>query len=316
MPTGTGKSITMGLLIERLQVRTLVIVPNVELKRQLRDTFDSMFQDASNIVVENIDSPRLKDLTDFDCLILDEAHHAAASTYRKLNKTSWNNIYYRYFFSATFFRNQPEEELLFASVAGVLVYELTYADAVKQQMIVPVEAYYIEIPSTKNSYHTYAEVYSNLVVKNDMRNNIIALALARLNAAGLSSLCLVKEVAHGAKLEELTGVPFANGKDNDSRRHIQDFNSGKIKSLIGTEGIIGEGVDTKPCEYVIISGLGKAKSAFLQKVGRAVRTFPGKDSAKVIIIKDKSHRYTLRHFNAQVKILRDYYGVTPSKLEL
>jgi superfamily II DNA or RNA helicase len=247
---------------------------------------------------------------------LDEAHHAAAKTYRQLNKTAWAGIYHRFYLTATPFRTQPEESILFESIAGQVIYELTYASAVAQGLIVPVEAYYIEVPKVKNDYYTWAEVYSNLVVKNDIRNEMIALTLARLNAANLSTLCLVKEVAHGAKIEALTALAFANGKDDDTRSYIKDFNSGEIKSLIGTEGLLGEGVDSRPCEYVIVAGLGKARGAFMQKVGRAVRTYPGKDSAKVIIIKDLSHRFTARHFREQCKILKEYYGITPTKLDL
>ena len=43
-----------------------------------------------------------------------------------------------------------------------------------------------------------------------------------------------------------------------------EFNMGEIKTLIGTTGVVGEGVDTRPTEYVIIAGLGKSKPAFMQ----------------------------------------------------
>jgi superfamily II DNA or RNA helicase len=114
----------------------------------------------------------------------------------------------------------------------------------------------------------------------------------------------------------MTGIPFANGQDEESRDFIRQFNSGGIKALIGTTGVLGEGVDTKPCEIVIIACLGKAKSAFMQQVGRAVRTYPGKESAKVVIIKDASHKFLSRHYAAQVAILKEEYGVTPQLITL
>jgi superfamily II DNA or RNA helicase len=126
----------------------------------------------------------------------------------------------------------------------------------------------------------------------------------------------VKEVKHGYAIQEIFNAPFANGQDDITRAYIGAFNKGEVKGLIGTTGILGEGVDTKPCEYVIIAGLGKAKSAFMQQIGRAVRTYPGKESAKIILFRDASHRFTLRHYRAQAKILKEEYGVTPIKLEL
>ena len=130
------------------------------------------------------------------------------------------------------------------------------------------------------------------------------------------TLCLVREVIHGKILSDLTGYPFVSGEDDESRDYIRQFNAGEIKTLIGTTGILGEGVDTKPCEYVVIAGLGKAKSQFMQAVGRAVRTYPGKESAKVIIFNDRSHKYLIRHYNEQSRILLDEYGIKPVKLIL
>jgi len=317
MPTGTGKSLVIALLLHAHQVRTLIVVPTLELKRQLNDTLRLLFGKTVNscVTVENIDSSALDKHTGFDMLIIDEGHHAAAKTYHKLNKLAWKGIYYRYFLTATPFRNQEHEQLLFEAIAGDVIYKLGYADSVVKGYIVPVEAYYIELPKNRVTGVTWAQVYKELVTQNEMRNGVIGAILKDLNREGKAVLCLVKEVAHGNLLSELSGVPFANGADDDSRDYIRQFNSGGIKALIGTVGIIGEGVDTKPCEYVIIAGLGKAKSAFMQQVGRAVRNYQGKESAKVMLFRDASHKWTLTHFNEQVKILKDEYQVVAIKLE-
>lgn len=311
-PTGTGKTAMALMLILRLNVKTLVVVPSLEIKKQFIEAIGAL----KNVTVENIDSTTLKTLTDFDCLIIDEAHHVAAKTYQKLNKTAWTKIYYRFFLTATPFRNDTEETLLFESIAGKVIYKLDYITAIKENYIVPVESYYIEIPKQNTDAYSYAQVYKELVVQNILRNEIISKLLFRLSIAGNSTLCLVREVEHGQILSDITGIPFVNGADETSRSYIEQFNNGACKVLIGTTGIMGEGIDTKPCEYVVIAGLGKAKSQFMQQVGRAVRKFPGKESAKVIIIRDTSHKFLLRHFNAQKTILKNEYGVVCQKLEI
>jgi superfamily II DNA or RNA helicase len=316
MPTGTGKSLVIALLLWTFQVKTLIVVPTLELKNQLVDTLLQICGPGSGCRVENIDNPELKNLTNFDMLIIDEAHHVAASTYHKLNKTAWRDIYYRFFLTATPFRNQTNEQMLFEAIAGAVIYKLSYPEAIQQGYIVPVEGYFIEVPKRKVEGYTWQEVYKERVVANDERNETIANLLGFLEKNNKSTLCLVKEVAHGKRLSALSGVPFANGQDEDSRQYIKQFNEGKIKALIGTTGILGEGVDTKPCEWVLIAGLGKAKSAFMQQVGRAVRSFEGKESAKVVLVRDASHKWTLKHFNEQVKVLREEYGVEPTKLEI
>lgn len=316
MPTGSGKAFVIALIIARLSVRTLVVVPTLELKKQLTESLLSVFSDMSNITVENIDSNALQTASNYDLLVIDECHHSAAQTYRTLNKKTWGGIYYRALLTATPFRNNDSERLLFESIAGDVIYRLSYKDAVKEGYIVPVEAYYLEIPKVENDYYSWQEVYSKLVVNHTERNMLISVLLGRLQQAGKATLCLVKEVAHGRAISEMTGIPFVHGQDEDSRDYIRQFNSGGIKAVIGTTGVLGEGVDSKPCEYVIIAGLGKAKSQLMQQIGRSVRKFDGKESGKVILIKDKSHKFTLRHFRNQIKVLKDEYGVVPQKLEL
>jgi superfamily II DNA or RNA helicase len=311
MPTGSGKSRVIQMIAACYNLKTLVVVPSLEIKRQLSETL----KDNKNVAIRNIDAPDLTLMADFDCLIIDEAHHVTAKTYQKLNKTAWKGIYYRFLLTATPFRNNDEEQLLFEGIAGQVIYRLSYIEAVKKKYIVPVEAYTIEVPKQKTDASTWAQVYSQLVVNNTLRNQQIVNVLTSLHSNHKSTLCLVKEVKHGKILSDLTGLPFCSGEDEDSRRYISRFNKGEISVLIATEGMMSEGIDTKPCEYAILVGLGKAKSALMQKIGRTVRTYPGKDSGKVILFSDFSHKFTKNHYKEQVKILKEEYGIVPSKLE-
>jgi superfamily II DNA or RNA helicase len=288
-------------------------VPNTTLKRQLTDSFLQYFGSLNNITIENIDSPKLKNAKDYDCLIIDECHHSAAKTYRSLNKHSWNKIYYRFAFTATPFRSREEEQLLYESVAGQVIYQVSYHTAVKQGYICPVEAYYYEIPKTKIQSNSWPQVYSTLVVNNSVRNRIISELLSSLNHNKVSTLCLVKEIKHGETLSEYCKLQFANGINEDSKDIIHFFNQGK---LTATNGVVGEGVDTKPAEFIVIAGLGKSKNQFLQQVGRGLRKYPGKESCKVIIFYDPSHKWTKEHYKAQCKYLLDEYNIIPVKLDL
>ena len=173
MPTGTGKSYVIALLVAKLQVKTLIVVPSLEIKKQMLKSLYNLFATLEHITVENIDSKALRTKKDYDCLIIDEAHHVAAKTYQTLNKTVWKDIYYRFFLTATPFRNNKEETLLFEGIAGQLIYQLTYKEAIVQGLIAPVEAYYVDLPKQSTDAYTWAEVYSELVVNNGHRNTII-----------------------------------------------------------------------------------------------------------------------------------------------
>lgn len=319
--TGVGKSLIITLMINSLKVPTLVVVPSLELKRQLTESLQRAFGEknvgkARPIWVENVDSLKLnKEIIGYDSVIIDEFHHSGAKTYRKLNDKCWNGIYYRFGVTATPFRSQDHEKILLESVLAEVIYEIEYSTAVEKGYIVPMEAYYIDIPHTKISSKSWREVYSTLVVNNEARNNLIHKLLIKLHANKLSTLCLVKEISHGNILGAQGAFPFVSGQ-NDERHLIEGFSKGEIKTLVGTTGVIGEGVDTKPCEYVIIAGLGKSRNAFMQQCGRAFRTYAGKESCKVIIFRDVSHKWTRDHFNTQYRILVQEYDVVPLKLEI
>jgi superfamily II DNA or RNA helicase len=315
-PTGSGKSIIIAGIIHQMNLPTLVVVPTLELKRQTQATMDQIFGETSHLIkVRNVASLNPKELETSDVVIIDEWHHAAAATYRKLNKYAWKNVYHRFGLSATPSRTNAEENILLEAIIADTIYEISHETAVSKNYIVPVEAYYIDLPKVKVKGHTWAQVYSELVVNRKDRNDLIAWLLMKFHQKKKSTLCLVKEIEHGNKLVELTGCGFANGADDNSRLSISGFNELKLTCLIGTEGILGEGVDTKPCEYVIVAGLGKSRPALMQKCGRAFRVYPGKESAKIILFKDPSHKWTLNHFREQCKTIEEEYGVTVKELK-
>jgi superfamily II DNA or RNA helicase len=188
--------------------------------------------------------------------------------------------------------------------------------AVENGYITPLEAFYVTIPKTKTNAHTWRQVYKTLVVENDVRNNLIARLVRALDHSGVPTLVLVKEIVHGKILSELCGSHFANGESEDSIILLEAFSKGKIKTLVGTTGIVGEGVNTKPAEFIIITGLGRSKNSIIQQIGRGLRRSNGKDTCKVIIFDDNSHKFTKAHFKEQCKILLDEYNLIPDELKL
>lgn len=326
--TGLGKSVICALIIAKVQVRTLVVVPSLELKRQLTEFLKQTFgehkagpiKEGLDIAIENIDSLNdkcIKENGNYDCVIIDEFHHSGAKTYRKLNDKAWNKVYLKIGMTATPFRSKDTERLLLESVLSKVIYKIDYKMAVSKKYIVPMQAYFITLPKEKvKAENNWSSVYSELVVNNNHRNQVISALITKLHSFKLSTLCLVKEIKHGDNISKLCGVGFANGVDKDSDVLIKGFNTGKLTTLIGTVGVLGEGVDTKPAEWVLIAGLGKSKNQIMQMVGRAFRNYPGKQSCKIVIFNDPSHKWTKNHFAIQCKILLEEYGVKPVELKM
>lgn len=328
-PTGTGKTVMAALIINELQVTTLIVVPSLELKRQLLENFKAWFgnkfvgslEEKAPITIENVDSLDPNVEIDYDCVIIDEFQHSAAKTYRLLNKKAWKNVYYRFGITATPFRTRDEEQILLESILSEVIYKLDYKTAVKKGYITPIEAYYVEIPKSNYEGYSYGEVYKELFVDNDTRNSLIAKVIQSLWVSNKSSLILVNQIEHGERLKQISWekngiyVSFANGQDTSSKRMIQEFNEHDFPVLIGSQ-ILGEGVDTKPCEWVVLAGgSGKSRGALMQAVGRAVRKYPGKESAKVISFYDPSHKWFKKHHAFFIKTMKEEYGVVPIKIK-
>lgn len=334
-PTGVGKSVIAAEIIDAFRLKTLVVVPSLELKRQLTEGLREYFgrkevgplykdQPKHLVTVENVDAldPDVE-LKGIDLVIVDEFHHSGAKTYRDLNKKSWKSIYHKIGMTATPFRSQDEERLLLESVLSQVIYRIEYKYAVEQGYIVPMEAYYIELSEKKLrcTGRDFQKVYKELIVEREDRSKTIARMAFNLEEAGISALILTKQVNHGLAIQQFIGdlgaeVPFVKGENDDNREVIQAFNAREHNVMIGTNGILGEGVDTKPCEYVIIAGLGKSKNAFMQQVGRGFRKYGDKASCKIVLVYDPSHKWTIEHFEAQCKYLLEEYGIIPEKLDI
>jgi len=100
LPTGAGKTVLAFMALEQVPVRTLIVVPTIDLLRQWRDGLIERAgipaemvgvvgggqRSAKPVTVMTYDSAAMprRDLSDFGLLIVDEVHHLPAPTYRAI----------------------------------------------------------------------------------------------------------------------------------------------------------------------------------------------------------------------------------------
>lgn len=323
--TGTGKTRIFLELIHQLGVRTLIIVPTLNILFQthsllarkfgkkyvgiIGDQIKDVNKDIIVASVQSLSNLEPEYFNRFDCLIIDEAHHSAATTYMDLNSKCFNNIYYRYFFSGTVFRNDGSD-LALLGVVSTVDYRYSAVQAIRDKFLSP-PVFFIKQNRLSSSPvvlkgSQYRKAYATHIVENKQRNQFIADKVKQLASVGKCTLVLVDQIKHGKLIKDLVpNATFISSKSKDNTKVIDRFNEKKISVLIGTD-VIGEGVDTIGADALVLAGAGKAKSSIIQKIGRVLRLYANKKYATVIDFADLNVSTFTNHAHKRQKIYKTY----------
>ena len=148
LPTGAGKTVVALMAVARLGVRTLVVVPTIDLLHQWRSTLASNLgypleeigiigggkrtqRDLTVITYDSAAMPRRR-LDGFGLLVVDEVHHLPARAYRSI--AGKVNAPFRLGLSATPERSDHGHEAL-ASLIGPVVYRRSSRDLARDRHI-------------------------------------------------------------------------------------------------------------------------------------------------------------------------------------
>jgi superfamily II DNA or RNA helicase len=330
-PTASGKSLMIYLIARYLNLKTLIIVPTINLCTQTKKFFEEYGYDEDIHVIyggQSKSSDALLTITtwqsiykmprkwfeQFEVIFGDEAHGAKAkSMVSIMEKTPY--IKYKFGFTGTLDDLQTNI-LVITGLFGPVIKVISTAKLMEKGHIaqLKIKAIVLDYPEVIRkmaaAYKYQDEI--EFIIKNRHRNEFIRKLVLSLEG---NTLILFRRVEdHGKVLYDILkdcgrNVYYASGEtDVEERELIRQTIAIETNCIfVASEGTFSTGADMPQIRNVIFASPTKSKIKVLQSIGRGLRKAAGKFFCTLYDISDdlswKSHKnYTLQHFMSRVKI--------------
>lgn len=344
LATGLGKTVIFGHLIADIVKATgkkaLVIAHREELLTQARDKIlavnpalkigiemaDQKAEANGDVVVASVqtigraNSQRKSkfDPKNFSIVVVDEAHHASASTYREVlryfgldkqnSQYDWNRDCLLLGVTATPQRN---DENGIDTVFNKTTYEFGIIQGIQQGWLSRIKAFRVNTHTDLSGIGNTAGDFKigELAdrINNEDRNGLIVSAYKRLTP-GKQALCFAANVSHTMELakrfnEEGVSADYVLGAtDKDERKQkLKDFYDGKIQVMVNAM-VLTEGYDNEYIETVLMARPTQSGILFQQMIGRGTRLSENKECLTVIDFVDNTSRQRLQTVSSLIGI--------------
>ena len=325
--TGLGKTLVATHLVQRYKKRTLVVCPSDSVAKQFYNQFVECFgkkkvgfygggKKEINEITVGIAASVSKYVTEFQkaelgLVIFDETHHTPASTFFDIAE-GLNTVGKVFGLTATDYRSDGKDILITAGCGPVLI---------RRDIKWGVENGYLAEPyfiirevatGGKDFKDDKLKAYKEHVLNNTAMKSRIENDARSMMAAGKAVLILVDEVAHGEELAKALGIPFATGLDKKSQDYVDQLNAGKVPGLVGTDGKVGEGTDTKNVDVLILANFVASKGPVIQAIGRGLRKQGTKTKCLILDYIPNGSTMLTRHANRRI----EYYEEISDKVKV
>lgn len=289
MATGLGKTVTFATLPRR--GRMLILSHREELVNQPRKYFNCSYgieqgkytQHGEEVISASVQSiaRRLNRYNpyDFDIIIVDEAHHAAARNYRKV----LDYFKPRLILGFTATPNRGDKVRL-DNIFEKIVFKRDLKWGIKNGYLCNLYCLRINIGySLRNVAKSMGDYkvgeLDHAVNQNHMN---MAIAEAYYKYAKGQTIIFAISVDHAEKIAALiNGSVVVTGKTKNRDEIIKSFKNGNTKVLVNCM-VFTEGTDIPNIETIIIARPTKSDALYTQMVGRGLRLSPNKDKCILI----------------------------------
>ena len=247
--------------------------------------FDAEFVFSTNVTMAN--SLELFEPHTFDYIIIDEAHHAAAETYRKI----LDYFEPQFLLGITATPERMDGEDVFALFDQNVPYELRLRDAIVNRLVVPFHYYgirdeLIEYGIKETKGHKFVEQFSD-----EKHCEFISRMIEQHRIPGqkLKALAFCRDISHAIRMsqamEDYYHTRYLTGKNSVGERvraykDLQDENADL--EILFTVDILNEGVDIPGVNMVLFLRPTDSQTIFIQQLGRGLRNYEGKQYVTVL----------------------------------
>lgn len=320
LPTGSGKTIIFAMLIQRRKGNALVLAHRDELIQSAYDKIKMVIPNADIGIVKaernEIDAPiviasiqtlsrqsRLEQIpAHFDTIIVDEAHHAAAESYRRTLD-----------YLGAFDEGGPlvvgvtatpsrADDIGLDCVFEQIVYSRTILDMMKAGYLCDLRALQIHLEADFQKLHTRAGDFIEREVA-DLLSAANAPALIaeayQEHAADRKGLVftptvdLAHDTAKAFMERGIAAEALDGGTDIEKRRAIlARLKSGETQ-VVANCAVLTEGFDEPSVDCVVIARPTRSRTFFIQCIGRGTRLYPGKENCLVLDLVGTTERHDL-----------------------
>ena len=209
--------------------------------------------------------------------------------------------------SATPYRDDGEDLRIEAAI-GKIISRVTKDELVKKGYLVDAEVRYIPLTKPSKEFLDYHEAYEKFIVNNKERNDKIVKVALR-ESKNRNVLILIQKIEHGRTLQGAlylnSDVCFMHGglPKKERIKMFDEIREGKYNVTIATS-LFDEGIDIHNFEILILGVGGKSSVKVVQRVGRLLRPFPGKEKAIIYDFIDE-FKWLREHYQKRREILEE-----------
>lgn len=319
LPTGTGKTVVFSELIRRRGGRAVILAHRDELIKQaaaklstvapgihigtVKAEKDQVWATVVVASVQTLSHPkrlaRLMLQGPFTSVVVDEAHHAAAETYRRVLAGLVTERTLLFGVSATWDRADRK------GLSGIfedIVYEYDLLQAIAEGYLSDIRAKQVKLAVSFSGLKiTKGDFAANASEKLLEEANAPAYAVKayRQDADGRKALLFAPTVASAMAFADAfdeagykVGTVWGDQPEGERAKALADFHSGAIQILTNC-AVLTEGYDEPAIDCVIVARPTRSRSLYAQMIGRGTRPYPGKADLLVLDLVGATARHDL-----------------------